>query len=98
LASAVLERGIFVPPGDLDAFVSALLELAADTGLRLKFGQEARRYAVSHLNRDEILRRFERSILNAYNVSSRDAEPFAASGSEFPVEKTVTAAGNTGDD
>lgn len=38
LASAVRGRGIVVP-GDLDAFVSALLELTADSDLRLMRGQ-----------------------------------------------------------
>jgi len=98
LANAVQGRGIVVPPGDLDAFVSALLELAADSDLRLTLGQAARTYAVSHLNRDEILYRFERSMLNACDASPLDAEPLSASGSEFAVEKTATAAGNIGDD
>jgi len=98
LASAVQGRGIVVPPGDLDAFVSALLELAADSDLRLTLGQEARTYAVSHLNHDEILHRFERSMLNACDIFPLDAEPLSASGSEFPVEKTAAAAGNIGDD
>jgi colanic acid biosynthesis glycosyl transferase WcaI len=98
LANAVQGRGIVVPPGDLDAFASALLELAADSDLRLTLGQAARTYAVSHLNRDEILHRFERSMLSACDIPSPDAEPSAALGSEFPVEKTATAAGNIGDD
>jgi colanic acid biosynthesis glycosyl transferase WcaI len=98
LASAVLGHGIVVPPGDLDAFVSALLELAANSDLRLTLGQEARTYAVSHLNRDQILHRFERSMLNACDISTLDVEPLSASGNEVPVEKTATAAGNIGDD
>lgn len=60
--------------------------------------QEARRYAASHLNRDEILRRFERSILNACDIPSVDAEPVVTSGSELAVKKTATAVGNMGDD
>jgi len=98
LASAVRGRGIVVPPGDLDAFVSALLELAADSDLRLTLGKEARKYAVSHLNREEILHRFERSILDACDIPSVDAEPFAASRVKLAVKKTATAVGNIGDE
>jgi colanic acid biosynthesis glycosyl transferase WcaI len=86
LASAVLGRGIVVPPGDLDAFVSALLDLAADTNLRLTLGHAARKYAVTHLNRDEILHRFERSMLNACDIPSLNAEPFPTSRDEIGVE------------
>lgn len=98
LASAVLGHGIVVPPADLDAFVSALLDLAADGDLRLTLGHAARKYAVSNLNRDEILRRFERSILNSCDIPSLDVEPFVTSGVECPVEKTAAVAGNIGDD
>jgi colanic acid biosynthesis glycosyl transferase WcaI len=98
LASAVRGRGIVVPPGDLNAFVSALLELAANSDLRLTLGHAARKYAVSHLNRDETLHRFERSMLNACDISSPDAEPFSTTRSEIAVEKTAKAAGNIGDD
>ncbi len=98
LASAVLGHGIVVPPGDLNAFVSALLDLAADGDLRQTLGHAARKYAVSHLNRDDILRRFERSMLNACDIPSLDAEPFSTSRGEIAVEKTATAAGNIGDD
>ena len=98
LASAVRGRGIVVPPGDPDAFMSALLELAANSDLRLTLGQEARKYAVSHLNRDEILHRFEQSILNACDIPSPDAAPLTAAGREFPVEKPGAAAGNVAAD
>jgi len=98
LASAVLGHGIVVPPGDLNAFVSALLDLAADGDLRQTLGHAARKYAVSHLNRDDILRRFEHSMLNACDIPSLDAEPFSTSRGEIAVEKTATAAGNIGDD
>jgi colanic acid biosynthesis glycosyl transferase WcaI len=98
LASAVLGRGISVPPGDLNAFVAALLDLTADGDLRQALGHAARKYAVSHLNRDEILRRFERSLLNSCDTPSLDAEPFSTTRHEIAVEKTTSAAGNIGDD
>jgi colanic acid biosynthesis glycosyl transferase WcaI len=62
--SAVLEgRGIVTPPGEVNAFVSAVLRLAVDCDLRKRMGEEARKYAIRHLERDEILRRFELSLL-----------------------------------
>jgi colanic acid biosynthesis glycosyl transferase WcaI len=63
LASAVRGHGKVVPPGDLDAFVAALLELAADKDLRVMLGQEARRYALTHLDSLVILDQFEKSLL-----------------------------------
>jgi colanic acid biosynthesis glycosyl transferase WcaI len=98
LASVVQGHGIVVPPGDLNAFVSALLNLAADGDLRRTLGQAARKYAVSHLNRDEILRRFERSMLNVCDIPSLDAESSSKPRGEIAVKKTATAAGNIGDD
>jgi colanic acid biosynthesis glycosyl transferase WcaI len=63
LASAVRGLGIVVPPGDPDAFVSAITALAADKNLRLQLGQEARNYALTHLDSFVILDQFERSLL-----------------------------------
>jgi colanic acid biosynthesis glycosyl transferase WcaI len=63
LASAVQRLGIVVPPGDPDAFVLAIRKLAADKDLRLMLGQEARRYALTHLDSLVILDQFEQSLL-----------------------------------
>jgi hypothetical protein len=82
----------------LNAFVSALLNLAGDGDLRQTLGHAAREYAVSHLNRDEILRRFERSMLNVCDIPSLDAESSSKPRGEIAVKKTATAAGNIGDD
>jgi colanic acid biosynthesis glycosyl transferase WcaI len=71
----VLEgRGIITPPTDLEEFISALLRLVEDPGLREQLGQEARKYSVSHLNRDEILQRFEGSMLKTCGISPFDGE------------------------
>jgi colanic acid biosynthesis glycosyl transferase WcaI len=59
VADAVRDRGIAVPPGNLAALRDAVLLLAANPAMRLEMGQEARRYAVEHLGRDQVLRRFE---------------------------------------
>jgi colanic acid biosynthesis glycosyl transferase WcaI len=62
--STVLEgRGVVTPPGDVDAFVAAMVRLAEDTDLRLRMGEAARRYAVENMDRGEILNRFEQSMM-----------------------------------
>ena len=63
LASVVRGIGVVVPPGDPDAFVSAISKLAADKDLRVMLGQEARRYALNHLDSRVILDQFEQSLL-----------------------------------
>jgi colanic acid biosynthesis glycosyl transferase WcaI len=72
LFRALEGRGIITPPKDVDAFVFALQRLVKEPALREQLGQEARRYAVSNLNRDEILHRFEGSMLNTCGISSFD--------------------------
>jgi colanic acid biosynthesis glycosyl transferase WcaI len=69
LARAVRGLGMVVPPGDLDAFVAALVELAADKDLRLMLGQEARRYALTHLDSLMILEQFEQSLRVVCGIS-----------------------------
>jgi colanic acid biosynthesis glycosyl transferase WcaI len=62
--SAVVEgKGIVTPPEDSHAFVSAVIQLANDRGLRQRMGEAAREYAIRFLDRDEILGRFERSLM-----------------------------------
>jgi colanic acid biosynthesis glycosyl transferase WcaI len=63
-------RGFVVPPGDVDALVSTLSRLAEEPSLRERLGQEARGYAVAYLNRDGILGRFERSLLDTCGIPS----------------------------
>jgi colanic acid biosynthesis glycosyl transferase WcaI len=65
LATVLEGIGIVTPPGDVHAFVSAVIRLAEDGNLRQQLGREARKYAEGHLQRDEILRRFELSLLKA---------------------------------
>ena len=62
VAHAVADRGMAVPPGDLQALREAVLLLAADRELRLEMGREARLYAEEYLGRDQVLRRFEAAM------------------------------------
>lgn len=71
LAQAVRGKGLVTPPGDRDAFASALLQLAVDRDLRLELGREARKCAVADLNRDHILAQFEAALLNTCRESGK---------------------------
>jgi colanic acid biosynthesis glycosyl transferase WcaI len=65
LFRAVQGRGIVTPPGDAEAFVAALSQLARDPVLRRQLGEQGRAFAVQHLNRDQVLARFEQALLEA---------------------------------
>ena len=61
--AAVLESaGVIVPPGNVDALVDAMVELAGDADQRRQLGNNAREYAVEYLGRDVVLSRFEESL------------------------------------
>jgi glycosyltransferase involved in cell wall biosynthesis len=53
---------MITPSGDADAFAAALTSLAENPALRRKLGEAARKHAITHLNRDEILLEFEHLI------------------------------------
>ncbi len=61
--------GLIVPPEDLPALRAAIVQLASAPDLRVTLGENARRYAVRHLGRDEVLLRFEEDLQKL--VSSR---------------------------
>jgi colanic acid biosynthesis glycosyl transferase WcaI len=64
LAVELEGRGVVTPPGDVAAFVSALIQLADDGEQRRRLGEEARMYAVHYLDREEILCQFELDLLD----------------------------------
>jgi hypothetical protein len=63
-------------------------------------GEEARKYAVTHLNRDEILHKFELSMLKACGFSSLHslARSSMTQKGEPGVEGTPVTLKNIGDD
>jgi colanic acid biosynthesis glycosyl transferase WcaI len=65
LAKVLAGRGFCARPGDAIDLASAVARLADDRELRQRMGQEARKYAITHLNRDQILTSFESSLLEA---------------------------------
>jgi colanic acid biosynthesis glycosyl transferase WcaI len=62
IAKVLEGRGIVTRPGDVDDFVSAITRLAENANLRNLMGNAARQHAVEHMDRGEILTRFEISI------------------------------------
>ncbi|WP_413432827.1 WcaI family glycosyltransferase [Crateriforma spongiae] len=70
IADVVQDRGVVVPAGDTAAFTDAIRMLADDPGLCRALGQAARRFAVDHLGRDAILRRFESALSDLLGPAS----------------------------
>ena len=62
IATVLDGRGLICPSGDADAFAAALTFLAGNPELRRKLGEAARKYAVTHLSRDQVLLEFEHLI------------------------------------
>jgi colanic acid biosynthesis glycosyl transferase WcaI len=65
LSTAVESRGLIIPPNDPNAFAAAIVRLADDPSARGRMGARARAYAVEQLNKDAILKRIERIMLQA---------------------------------
>lgn len=56
--------GLVVPAEDPAALHAAVQRLIEDRGLRERLGENARRYAVRHLGREQVLEQFERDLQN----------------------------------
>jgi colanic acid biosynthesis glycosyl transferase WcaI len=65
LAEQLKGRGLIASPGDVNSFIAATNRLADDPDLRKRLGEEARKYAVRHLDRETILCRFEVCLYEA---------------------------------
>lgn len=63
VARVVESRGVVVPPEQPRTFADAIASLAADAGLRIRYGERARHYAEENLDKDAVLRRFELDLL-----------------------------------
>lgn len=59
VASVVEGRGLVVPVDDAGALGAAVELLVEDVELRSRLGRAAREYAVEHLGKEEVLKRFE---------------------------------------
>jgi putative colanic acid biosynthesis glycosyltransferase WcaI len=93
LASVLEGRGMVTPPGDVNAFVSALLRLGEDPALRRRLGKNARRYAIDNMNRDGILGQFEMSMMRACGHSPGPRQEKLTT-----MDDLAIAPGKSGDD
>jgi len=87
LARVLTGRGVCTRPGDVAAFAAAVGRLADDHELRLQLGVEARKYALINLNRDDILTRFESSLMDVcgHSVTATRPEVTASHNGKLPV-------------
>jgi glycosyltransferase involved in cell wall biosynthesis len=58
------DRGILVPSASSAALTSAMLELAADPGLRTRLGEAAAQHVRSTLSIDAVIPLYERAYLD----------------------------------
>ena len=63
LAGVVAGCGVVVEPGNVQAFVDALRQLAAEGEQRDCLGKAARRYAEDNLSKESVLSRFEQKLM-----------------------------------
>jgi colanic acid biosynthesis glycosyl transferase WcaI len=82
IAKVLDGRGIVTKPEDVDDFVSAVTRLAEDANLRNLMGKAARQYAVEHMDRGEILSRFEISIREICSRAKTPKENIASTSKE----------------
>lgn len=64
VADTVKNVGLVVPPGDVDAFVKALLVMESSAEKRHEWGKQARKMAVQEWDKEQILLKFEQNLLN----------------------------------
>lgn len=65
VAQVVENRGVVVPPGNIEALAKAILYLAQEPQERARLGKAARSFAVMHWSREKILERIEQAFLLA---------------------------------
>ena len=56
------------PPGDIDAFVAALIQLADAPALRRRLGAEGRKYATDHMDIEAVMTHFEADLARARHL------------------------------
>jgi len=63
IASIVQQCGIVVPPGDVTALAEAVVHLANEPEKRTQLGQQARKYTLTHWDRQHVLGQLEQNLL-----------------------------------
>ena len=94
IAELLSQRGVVVPPGNLEAFVSGLIRLAESPELRKQLGRKAREYATTHMDRNYVLGRFELAMRDASGQCSGETrrEPVVLYAGEIAHEEPVFVA------
>jgi len=64
VADTVKNAGLVVPPGDVDAFVEAMLIMESSVEKRNEWGKRAREIAVQEWDKEQILLKFEKNLLD----------------------------------
>ncbi|RKZ93471.1 MAG: colanic acid biosynthesis glycosyltransferase WcaI [Candidatus Parabeggiatoa sp. nov. 1] len=64
IADTVKNAGLVVPPGDVGAFVEALLVMESSAEKRNEWGKRAREIAVQEWDKEQILLKFEQNLLD----------------------------------
>jgi colanic acid biosynthesis glycosyl transferase WcaI len=92
LARVLAGRGACARPGDVTVFAMAIASLADNPELRRQMGVEARKYAVTHLNRDDILSSFESSLMKACGHTPLPVQqrPFESPSGHRPILAELT--------
>jgi colanic acid biosynthesis glycosyl transferase WcaI len=65
--------GVGVPVENIDALCDAVIQLAADRPRRERLGQRAREYAIQYLGKEEVLGRFEDSLMDLVHPRGRSS-------------------------
>jgi colanic acid biosynthesis glycosyl transferase WcaI len=93
IAEILSQRGLVTRPGNPEEFASALIRLAENPDLRNRLGRRAREYAVSHMDRNLLLARFEGCLQTSVRCSvDRRREPVTFAANETPDAESVFAA------
>lgn len=67
VANVVGHCGIVVAPGDANQLTQAVIRLADDRTMRAKLGKKSRAYALTHLEQNAVLKKFEEDMLACIN-------------------------------
>lgn len=79
VANVVAGCGLVVPTGDTTALCAAATRLVEQPELRASLGSAAREYAVKHLSKERVLRRFESDMLTLLMPPEKSEEVHLAS-------------------
>jgi colanic acid biosynthesis glycosyl transferase WcaI len=71
IAEVLQGRGLAAPPGDLDAFCGAIRRVAARFEERKAMGERAREYAVSHFDKETVLKTAEDLFCGLITVTKK---------------------------